>query len=96
MNPTPNPGEYGPGVRASLFAHDQDLGTSGPFGVGEHAMLLDDERPPEWDHHQDAEQPPSTATSITFVHSSSYPSSIKAGMAAPTPNAIDSPAEPAV
>ncbi len=40
--------------------------------------------------------PPSTATSITVVHSSSKPKSIKAGIAAPTPNAIDSPADPAV
>src|SRR5688572_12654301 len=40
--------------------------------------------------------PPSTATVITLVRSISKPSSINAGIVAPTPNAIDSPAEPVV
>ena len=41
-------------------------------------------------------KPPSIATSITLDSSRSNPSIMIAGMVTPTPNAIDSPAEPAV
>ena len=41
-------------------------------------------------------RPPSTATSMTRVISRSKPRIMSAGIVTPTPNAIDSPAEPAV
>ena len=41
---------------AALLAGDQHLGAGGAFGVLQLAVLLDDERPPQRDHHQDAEQ----------------------------------------
>ena len=40
--------------------------------------------------------PPSEATTITRIGDMSNPSSISAGIVTPTPNAIDSPADPAV
>ena len=40
--------------------------------------------------------PPSTETIITRIGSMSYPRIMSAGIVAPTPNAIDSPADPAV
>jgi hypothetical protein len=40
--------------------------------------------------------PPNVATVITCTNFMSKPSSISAGMVTPTPNAIDSPAEPVV
>ena len=41
-------------------------------------------------------KPPNTPTSITRVYSRSKPRIRIAGIVMPTPNAIDSPAEPAV
>ena len=40
---------------AAALAGDQHRGAGRPFGVGEGGVLLDDERPPQRDHHQDAE-----------------------------------------
>ena len=42
------------GLGAPLLARDQDLGAGRALGVGEPAVLLDDEVAPERDHHEDA------------------------------------------
>ena len=39
------------------LADDQHVGAGGAFGILQRAVLLDDERPPQRDHHQDAQQP---------------------------------------
>ena len=44
-------------MHAALLARDQHLGTGGALGVGEGIVLLDDERPPQRDHHQDPHEP---------------------------------------
>jgi len=46
----------GPRGRAAFFADDQHLRAGRSFGIFQRAVLLDDERPPERNHHQDAEQ----------------------------------------
>ena len=40
--------------RAAALAGDQHVGARRPFGIGQHAVLLDDERAPERHHHQHA------------------------------------------
>ena len=49
-------GEYGLSRGAPFFADDQHFGAGRPFGIREHVVLLDDERPPQRDHHQNAQQ----------------------------------------
>ena len=41
--------------RPALLTRDEHLGAGRPFRVNELAVLFDDERAPQWDHHQDAE-----------------------------------------
>ena len=48
--------ENGLGADAALFAGDQDLGAGSAFGIGQHAVLLDDQRRAQGDHHQHAQQ----------------------------------------
>jgi hypothetical protein len=43
--------EHHDGRCAPLLAGPEHVGTSGSFGKGEHAVLLDDERPPQRNHH---------------------------------------------
>ena len=43
------------GQRAAAFAGDQHVGAGGALGVGQHAVFLDDQRAPQRDHHQHAE-----------------------------------------
>ena len=40
-----NAQEHGLGIRPALFADDQDFGAGCSLGVGEYAVLLDDEGP---------------------------------------------------
>ena len=49
------PGEDQLRLRSSLFADHQHLSAGGSFGVHQFPVLLDDEAPPEGDHHEDAE-----------------------------------------
>ena len=48
--------EHRPGAGAALLADDQDVRAGGAFRVGQDAVLLDDERAPQRDHHEHAEQ----------------------------------------
>ena len=45
------------GVYAAAFAGDQHLGARRPFGVRQVAMLFDDERAAQRNHHQHTHQP---------------------------------------
>ena len=47
--------EDGLGHVAALLAGDQDVGAGGAFRVGQRAVLLDDQRPPQRHHHQHPE-----------------------------------------
>ena len=47
--------EHRPGQRAAALAGDEHVGAGGAFGIGQDAVLLDDERAPQRHHHQDAE-----------------------------------------
>ena len=47
--------EHQLGERAALLAGDQHVGAGGALRVGQHAVLLDDQRPPQRDHEQHAE-----------------------------------------
>ncbi len=51
----PEPLEDHLGERAALLAGDQHVGAGGAFRVGQDAVLLDDQRPPQRDHEQHAE-----------------------------------------
>ena len=53
--PMPEAHEHGLGHVAAPFAGDQDVGAGGAFRVGQHAVLLDDQRAPQRHHHQHAE-----------------------------------------
>ena len=48
-------GEDALGEAAALLADDEHLGARRPLGVRKVAVLLDDEAPPQRDHHEDAE-----------------------------------------
>jgi hypothetical protein len=43
-------------VNAAALAGDQHLGARRPLGVGQVAVLLDDQRAPQRDHHEHAHQ----------------------------------------
>ena len=66
------------------------------FGVFQEPMLLNDERAPQRDHHQDAEQPSEHRDEHDARNFEIEAEDQIAGIVTPTPKAIDSPAEPAV
>ena len=47
--------EHGLRQRAAALARDQHVRARGAFGIGQHAVLLDDERAAQRHHHQDAQ-----------------------------------------
>ena len=47
--------EHGLGEGAAALAGDEDVGAGGAFGIGQDAVLLDDERAPQRHHHQHPE-----------------------------------------
>ena len=51
----PEPGEHGLGHLAAALAGDEHLGAGRALGIGELAVLLDDERAPHRHHHQHAD-----------------------------------------
>ena len=53
--PTPSPMNTVLRQRAAALAGDQHVGAGGAFGIGQHAVLLDDQRAPQRHHHQHAE-----------------------------------------
>ena len=48
-------GEHGGGLGAALFTGNEHLGTGLSLGVGQHAVLLDDQSAAQGDHHQNAQ-----------------------------------------
>ena len=86
---------------AAAFAGDQHLGAGGAFGIGQHAVLLDDERAAERHHHQDAENAAGKREQedlrvVEVVGAPPATRKISAGIVNTTPPATDSPAEPIV
>ena len=84
------------GEGAAALAGDQDVRAGCAFGVGQGAVLFDDELAAQRDHEEHAEPSAEEREREDAVDSRSKPRKISAGRVKMTPEAIDWPALPVV
>ena len=98
--PIPESHEDRFGKRSTTFARDEDVSARGPFRVGQHAVLFDDQRTTQRDHHQHAEDAARDRQhrdlEVIEIRGAKGSRKISAGIVKTTPAASDSPAEPIV
>ena len=90
----------GLGQRAAALAGDEHVGAGRALRVGQHAVLLHDERAPERHHHQDAQDAAGEGEhrdlEVVEVARAALAEEDQRGTVKTTPAATDSPADPMV